>query len=228
MALETLVVAVTLSLGFALAARRGLDRWGWPAWVGLAALHRQAVGAMRESLRGRVQLVQVTLAGVEHAHHAGDRGEAGELLRLSLARLEEFVRDVSRRLAEWAASARALAALQPLPPLGLRDVRLGRLRVLVVVWGLLHLVAVTSAERFRLRVGVLRRALTTLLEFWRAVRLPATARTTWRAPSHVSHDVQALAEAAGDTYEALVVSRLSDETRRRLPAHDAREAHPPE
>jgi hypothetical protein len=106
--------------------------------------------------------------------------------------------------------------------LGLHDVRLARLRVLVAVWRLLHLVAVTGAERFRLRVGVLQRALTTLLDFWQAARLPATARTKWRAPSQVSHDVQALAEAAGDTYQALVVSRLTVSS-----ATGSEFAHPP-
>lgn len=210
MALEVMVLVLTLGLCAALAAQRWLDRRSWPVWSGLDALTLRSVLAMRDSLRGRARLVAVTLEGVEQERRAGERREASDLLRLSVQTLERFVCDVSRRLGEWAEAARALAAVCPLPPLGVGAVHLARLRALTAFWHVLHVVAVTSRERFLLRVAVLRRGLAALLRFWRAARLPRDRRPEWRAPAIVSHDVRALADAAGDTYEALVMSRLSE------------------
>lgn len=130
----------------------------------------------------RARLVQVALAGVEQERRAGECADTADLLRMSQEMLEDFTRDVGGRLAEWERAARALAALHPLAPLGLRKVRVVRLRRHMAGWRLAHMFAVTSGERFRLRVMVLRRMLGVLATHWRRAHLPRMARAGAREP----------------------------------------------
>ena len=209
MALETLILLATLGLGIALYAQRALDRRGWPAWLTLDELTLDGVASMRASLRQRANLVTVAVQGVEQERRAGDYDEAVALHGLSATVLQRFVQDVTSRLHQWADSARALSALYPLPPLGVLRARLARLRLLAAAWHVMHWILVSSGERFRLRAAMLARSLRALARHWRSAHPPRRTSGEWRAPSIVAHDVQALAEAAADTYDALARSRLS-------------------
>lgn len=214
MALETMIVVLTLGLGLALYAQRQLDRRAWPAWLALDALSLESVAAQRASLLQRAQLVTVTLDGVDQERRAGHQNEAVVLHGLSVTTLERFARDVTARLREWSDAAHALAALYPLSPLRVTDFHVNRLRLLAAIWRVLHGIAITSRERFLLRTAVLVRSLQLLSGFWLKARVPPR-NARWKVPAVVANDVQALARAAGDTYHALAHSRLAQHAAQR-------------
>lgn len=214
MALETMIVVLALGLGVALHAQRVLDRRAWPAWLALDTLSLDSVTAQRASLRERAQLVTVTLDGVEQERRTGRHEEAVALHGLSVTTLDRFARDLIARLREWSDSARVLAALYPLAPLRVTDVRVNRLRLLTGAWRVLHKIAITSRERYLLRVAVLVRLLGLLSRCWGGARVPRRA-ASWDMPEVVASDVRSLAEAAGDTYHALAQSRLAHHAARR-------------
>jgi hypothetical protein len=186
---------------------RGADERSWPAWERLEAALAADAAWLRGSFARRLAVIAAFLEAIEGELADGRRDEAALLLVQSRARVDEHARHARESLREWNEEARALAALVPLPPLAPGRLRLGRLRALALGWHLCHLVAVTSRERYLLRLFVLRRSFMSLARWWRRVRLPRSAPRPWTQGRTLHADLRTLGEACADSYEALLVSR---------------------
>lgn len=204
-----LAAAWILFLVPVLALRRRVDRYAWPAWqLTLRGEVADHFAYLREVLDGNAELVADMLAVAERHHARGAtttaRTRLGQLFRM----VDSFVERARVRLDEWLVVCRAALALYPLPPLPRGAFELRALRGLGAVERAAHIVAVTSGERFRLRLRVLDwgfrlLAWTARRRVRRLGRRPAhaVARGDWRRAHAVTHDFEAL------SYETLGAAR---------------------
>ena len=200
-------LAGALGLALLLWVQRTADARAWPAWERIAAGPSRDAAWMRGAFVRRTALIGAFVDAVEDACREGDFQEAVDHLTRSRDHVRQHAQDTRESLREWAEEARALLALLPLAPLSPLRVRLGRLRALAVVWRTLHGVAVTSRERFLLRLMVLGWAFAALVRWWDAVRLPRSAACSWAAAHTLRSDLDTLGTTCADTYEALLASR---------------------
>jgi hypothetical protein len=109
--------------------------------------------------------VQVDLDGalLDHAHESALKAredaqmeEAVRLLELAYSVVEQATPDRLARLKAMSVCCRMAAAIVPLPPLRPADFQLRQLATWAGLTATVHEFLFTSAERFRLRLGVLR------------------------------------------------------------------------
>lgn len=208
-------VAMLVLLCLMLARQRLADARLWPAWR-TALSGDEALACVRfrhdvsEHLAGVGRTIQ--LARAECA--AGDEHMAGRMLRVAAQSALRLVHKLDGLLCAWRDAARVLRAIQPVAPPLPSSFRDWTLRGYAVAVRVLDHVLVTSGERFRARVAVLRRALSRVRRSFTRVALAARSRKhaftrTVRSADDAHADLGALAAACAGTLEALAVSRQS-------------------
>ena len=213
----TLGLAWVLTLVPFLYARRRFDRTQWPLWErvldGDGACH---FAYLRDLFDDESQAI-VDGVGLAQAHLGrGRRERALVCLTASLEGLDACSRAAQERVREWWLACRAAASLVPVPPLARRTLRAAWLRRLVVLHRVAHLVPVTAAERFRLRLRVLDRAFGFLARAATRLRLDLDRRperidtaSTWTQAHDLAHDFQSVGHATLDSLHALLASAQS-------------------
>jgi hypothetical protein len=198
-------------------ARRRVDRTQWPLWErvldGEGASH---FAYLRDLFDDESQAI-VDGVGLAEAHLArGRRERAHVCLGTSLHALDECSLAARERVREWWLECRAAASLVPVPALARHTLRAAWLRRLVALHRVAHLVPVTAAERFRLRLRVLDRAFGFLARAATHLgldlgRRPETidAPSTWTQAHDLAHDFRGVAHATLDSLHALLASAQS-------------------
>lgn len=205
----TLAALWVLFLVPVLVLRRRVDRYAWPAWrIALRGEVADHFAYLRELLEGNSEAVRMLLNVAEQHDARGARAQARQRLLLLFEIVGAFVGRARERLDEWLVVCRAALALYPLPPISTQALDLRTLRTLAMVHNVLHAIAVTSGERFRLRLRLLDQCFRMVA--WIARRAgrrleqrpsPDTTPGDWRRARGVAHDFDAL------TYETLATAR---------------------
>lgn len=197
-----------------LALRRRVDRHAWPAWT--TTLHGEVAAHfayLREVFEGNAELVREMVVVAERHHERGAMVTARTRLRDLFGMVALFVARARERLDEWLVVCRAALALYPVPPLSGGALRLRALRGLAFMHQAVHVVAVTSGERFRLRLRMLDWGFHLLEHIARrsAGRLahrpwPEVARTDWNRAHGVAHDFDILSHDALNSARTLLAA----------------------
>jgi hypothetical protein len=221
------VGAVLVFLALVIARERMADERLWPVWrTALAGDDALGCAAFQREVGAHLSGVERTLRLARDEHAAGRTHAATRVLRLAAHSALRLARKLDAWLRTWRDLARALAAVRPAAPPLIAGLRAWTLRAYALAARGLDLMLVTSGERFRVRVALLRRALRRVrVAFTRLARAArarphALARTLRRADD-THADLGALADACARTLEALAVSRQSQ-----APRDDARPPAP--
>ena len=213
-------------LGLMLARRRLADERLWPVWrPALAGDDALACTRFHHEVDAHLSGVGRTLRLARTEHAAGEVHAAARVLRVAAHSALRLVRRLDAWLRTWRDFARALAAVQPAAPPLMASFRAWTLRAYALAVRVLDALLVTSGERFRARIAVLRRALRhvrcTFTRVARAARSrPRALEDTLRQADDAHADLAALADACAHTLEALAVSRQSQEPATRAPGGD--------
>jgi len=124
-----------------------------------------AVEVLAQSVRFDAVETQAHTEGALAAHARGDLPEAIRLLRLSYAVIQEAAPDRSQRLEAMGRLIRMAIAVTPVEPVATGSLRLPSLTAVAALATPLHYFLIHPAERFWLRVRVLR------VGFWLAFRV---------------------------------------------------------
>jgi hypothetical protein len=149
------------------------------------------------------------------AKAAGSFEEAIRLLEVGVKVVESTSPDMITLLRGMAVVSRMAAAITAVEPLCAQDFRLPRLSGLVLLAGFLHRLLVSTAERFRLRVYVLRRgfgvATHLLLESTRQIRARRlAAEAEWNRIEAARTDLRTLSAESLRTFHVLLRSLAAE------------------
>jgi hypothetical protein len=165
---------------------------------------------LHDLFEGNAEMIQDLVVAARRHDARGAHAMARERLETLFLLIDDLCSRANERLDEWLVVCRAALALYPLPALPRAQFRLRSMRGLAIFHSATHLVPVTSAERFRLRLRVLGLGFRQLRRVARrevhAVKGQArqAAGRLWRRAEHVAHDFNALSSEALATAEGLL------------------------
>jgi hypothetical protein len=165
---------------------------------------------IEERVQDDLAVADVTLKRALEAHKLGSTNEALELLDAGYLMIEGFAPNMSTLLASLSAFSRMVAAMAPLPPLRPRDFRLAKLSRLAYLNGALHHFLVSTAERFRLRVYVLRKgfqiAAHYLLHSRKRLAEQPAGEAGWAGVQDAHRDLHVLSNESLESFKTLLLS----------------------
>jgi hypothetical protein len=205
MAVDVIVLTWVALLWPFLALRRWIDARDWPLWTDLSTRRAEAVRALASSVRVQLEIVEHACSQARQAHWGGSLSEAELLLRAAVAGVEIMAPGLSERLREWSLLSRGLLAAAPVLPLRARLLGLAHVRGLARAERVLHALAASSVERFRLHLVVLRLGLALVLRSMRSARV-APALQAWDRLTATLSDLSTLSNEAIESYRVLLVS----------------------
>lgn len=219
----SLAAAWVLFLVPVLVVRRRVDRYAWPAWqmvlVDDVADH---YAYLRELLEGNQALLRELFTVAERHRERGRLPQARERLGSLFEIVAGFVGRARERLDEWLVICRAALALYPLDPPEVGRFRLRALRGVARVHHALHRLAVTSGERFRLRLRTLDQSFRLLARIsdrtgkrFGGRRVNDPLRADWDRASAIVHDFDVLSEETLRSARALLAVEGSLRGRRK-------------
>ncbi len=156
--------------------------------------------AGHEALDYMVLAVREHRVGVDVLSRAA-RARDETRLRRAVFVVEGFAPGLEEGLSAVHSMARAVSAIVPLPPVGPLLWRAWRLRSLSSGALVVHVILVAAAERVRLRVWLLGRALGYCL---RSLRRSSAGCTEWKRVEVALHDLSVVGDQAELTYERIV------------------------
>ncbi len=187
----------------------------WRDWeLLLTPRGERAYREVEERVQDELAVADLTLKQALAARRLGSTEEALELLDAGYEMIEGFAPDMRALLAHMSAFSRMVAAMAPLPPLRPGDFRLGDLVRLAWLSRALHHFLVSTAERFRLRVYVLRRGFQVathyLLSSRRRLDLQPAGEAPWQGVQDAHSDLHALSNASLESFRALLASLAAE------------------
>lgn len=183
----------------------------WRDWELLLTPRGQsAYQEVEERVQDELAVTDLTLRRALEAHQLGSTEEALELLDAGYDMIEGFAPNMRSLLAQLSAFSRMVAAMAPLPPLQPRDFRLAQVVRLAYLNRALHHFLVSTAERFRLRVYILRRGFSVALAYWTSSRRrladqPA-GEAAWTGVQDAHSDLRALSNESLQSFRTLLLS----------------------
>lgn len=156
-----------------------------------------------ETVRDELALSDLQYARAKEADARGDLVAARRMVDMGCELIAAFAPRMSNALSGMAALSRMAAAVAPVRPLRAERFQIGQLAQLANIGRLLHHLTVGSADRFRLRVHILRRGFGTVAAV--AMRGPVSA-DMWAEVGALHHDVGVLSDESLVTLRALLVS----------------------
>src|SRR5437773_148946 len=109
-------------------------------------------------VQSEMALAELTFDEAFSVHELGSVDEAQRLLDAGYKVIEKFSPNMLRLLAAMATFSRMVSAMAPVKPLRPQSFHLGSIANLAYLNQILHRFAVTTAERYRLRVYILGRS----------------------------------------------------------------------
>jgi len=169
-----------------------------------------AYQAMEDQVHDEFAVTDLTLRHALEAHQLGSTTEALELLDAGYEMIEGFAPNMRSLLAQLSAFSRMVAAMAPLPPLSPGDFRLTALVRLAYLNRALHHFLVSTAERFRLRVYILKRGFGVALDYWlrsrRHLAHQPAGEAAWTGVQNAHSDLRALSNASLQSFRTLLMS----------------------
>jgi hypothetical protein len=181
----------------------------------LAPWGERAYRELESRIHGESSLADYAYGKAFRARRAGSREEAIRLLDVGLRVMERTSPDMVTLLRGMAVVSRMAAAITPVEPLRMADFRLPRLSGLVLLASCVHRLLASTAERFRLKVYVLRRgfgvATHFLVESTQRIRAhrPA-AEAEWNRIEAARADLRTLSAESLRTFHVLLRSLAAE------------------
>lgn len=211
--LLALAVAGAIAVCFALGRRNvpaDLDEW-------CARLHAESASiqsALELQVAADNAMSRDALRRAEAARDSASYAEAVRLVDVAFGVLEGATADRMTRLRGMALCVRMIGAVLPVAPLRVNTYRLREVRALAAVGALLHHVLVSAAERFLLRLFVLRFAYRLTLRAMRGgverIHVDPQAAEAWvRCDEAVSDWTGGLDPAHVEAFRAFMASTVT-------------------
>jgi hypothetical protein len=168
-----------------------------------------------KAIEGKVQselsLADLTYEEAFTVKELGSVEEAIRLLDVGYQVIERFSPNMLKLLGAMATFSRMVSAITPVPPLKPRDFKLPQIVSLAYLNQLLHQFAVSTAERFRLRVYVIGRGFGVATRFLlkstqRIVEQQPEAEREWEQIQAIRDDFQSLTDESLVSLRALLTS----------------------
>jgi hypothetical protein len=194
---------------------RRRERAVWHDWeLLLTNKGERTYEAVEKRVHSEAALVDVALARAVEVNRLGSTEEAIRLLETGCGVIAWFAPNMRRALAGMAVFSRMVAAMAPLPPLRPGDFQMTQLVSLAYLNALLHQFLVSTAERFRLRVHILRAGfgMASHLLFRSRDRIsgePAEIQA-WTAVAAIRHDFTTLTDESLESFRVLLTSLAAE------------------
>ncbi len=187
----------------------------WRDWeLLLTPRGENAYRQVEERVQDDLLVADLTLERALEARQLGSTDEALELLDAGYQMIEGFAPNMRALLAHMSVFSRMVAAMAPLPPLRPSDFRLVQLVRLAYLNRALHHFLVSTAERFRLRVYVLRQGFQVAVHFLLHSRARLASQpagdSSWRGVQDAHRDLHALSNASLESFRALLLSLTAE------------------
>ena len=174
--------------------------------------------ALEERLSDELALTDVPYDRACELRELGSTDDAIRLLEIGYDALAQLAPDMARLLAAMSLFSRMVAAMAPMSPVPAAAFESRGLAGLARLGGLTHRFLVTTAERFRLRLFILRRGFTVAMRYlFRSTGRIAAGKPDvdreWRQVEAIRHDFRALSAESLESFRILLTS-LSAEPRR--------------
>lgn len=192
----------------------------WRDWeLLLTPRGESAYRQVEERVQDDLAVADLTLERALEARQLGSTEEALELLDAGYEMIEGFAPNMRALLAHMSVFSRMVAAMAPLPPLRPHDFRLAHIVRLAQLSRALHHFLVSTAERFRLRLYVLRRGFQVashyLLHSRQRLAAQPAGEAPWQGVQDAHRDLHALSNASLESFRTLLLS-LAAEPRARV------------
>jgi len=199
----------------------------WRDWeIALTPRGEKALQVMQRRVEDEMTLVDMALARATELQKLESTQQAIDLLEAGYRVIERFAPNMRRLLAGMALFSRMVAAMSPVKPLKPRQYKIGQLARLAHVQRIVHQFLVSTEERFRFRVYVLRYGFGVLMRylFGAKERIRASsAASEWEAVVAVRNDLRTLSDESVESFKALLTSLAAvpkdNELILRLPDH---------
>jgi hypothetical protein len=210
-----LAVSIAGCLGLLYVDGRRNEQAVWRDWqMLLTPRARRAYDEVSERVNDDLALADLALGRALELRRLGSLDEAVEVLEVGYGLIERFSPSMRTFLAGLSVFSRMVTAMRPMAPLRPQTLELPELSRLARLNQLLHLFLVCTAERFRLRVFILRRSfvVATRFVFVAKQRLAREASTDacWRSVEAVRRDLHTLSGESLESFRALLLSLTAE------------------
>jgi hypothetical protein len=195
---------------------RRRERKVWRDWeLLLTPRGERTFHAMEKRVHAELALADFALGRAAEARQLGSTEEAIQLLDTGCNIIKWFAPSMGKALAGMAVFSRMVSAMAPVAPLRPRDFQLTQLASLAYLNRLIHQFLVTTAERFRLRVYMLRRGFDIAMHFLFQARVRIEGRepsveAAWDAVAALRHDFGTLTEESLESFRVLLTSLAAE------------------
>ncbi len=188
---------------------RWADSRRWPSWsLVLAKDSHDQLEYLARQTQAQLQVVGSTYDFAQARHTQGAHADAARLLDTGCLLIERYAPNMITQLQHVLELSRAVSALAPVQPLRAREFHLRELRGLFAAARALHVLLITTGERFRLKTRLLVRAFGIVMRTARgaARRVAADPSTTWDDVQALRSDLATLNHESLDVCRALLLS----------------------
>ena len=171
--------------------------------------------SMESQFRTDLELMNATYDEAVAVRELGSMDDAIELLDAGFRIIEHFAPSLLKLLAAMATFSRMVSAMAPVAPLRPHRFQVGGLRGLAYLNQVLHHFLVTTAERFRLRVYILGRAVGLAVRYMvrstqRISEHGRDADREWEQIAALREDFSTLTAESLESLKALLVSMATE------------------
>jgi hypothetical protein len=213
-------LTAALSLAFCLILLfldgRRRERKVWRDWeLLLSPRGERAYQAMEKRVHAELALADFALGRAAEARRLGSTEQAMQLLDTGCAIIKWFAPGMGKALAGMAVFSRMVSAMAPVTPLRPADFQLAQLSSLAYLNRLIHQFLVSTNERFRLRVYILRRAFDLAMHFLlqaqgRIQEKDPQGEAAWQMVATLRHDFGTLTEESLESFRVLLTSLAAE------------------
>jgi hypothetical protein len=167
--------------------------------------------AFEERLTDELALTDVPYERAREMHELGSTDDAIRLLVVGYDAFSQLAPDMARLLAAMSIFSRMVAAMAPMPPVPAHAFESRGLAGLARVGGVGHRFLVTTAERYRLRLFILRHGFSVSMRYLfrstgRIAAGAAHAEQEWRQVDVLRHDFRTLSTESLESFRILLTS----------------------
>lgn len=171
--------------------------------------------SIESRMQGELDLADMAYGEAITVRELGSIDEAIRLVDVGYKIIERFTPNMTRLLTTMATFSRMVSAMAPVRPLRPRDFRLAQLASLAALNRIIHQFLVSTQERFRLKLHVLRGGFGLATRFLlqstqRIVHRTPEAEKEWEQIDAIRHDFQTLTDESMDTLRVLLTSLAAE------------------
>jgi hypothetical protein len=175
----------------------------------------QLYHTIESRLSSQMELANITYDEAFSVRELGSIEEAKHLLDVGYKVIEKFSPSMLRLLAAMSTFSRMVSAMAPVKPLRPQGFRLAQIASLAYLNQVLHNFAVTTAERFRLRIYILGRSFGLATRFLlsstkRIAEGEPNAEKEWEQIQFIREDFQTLTEESLESLRVLLTSLAAE------------------